>query len=185
MSKLEAQLKQLELKMKKVSFLHHILKSVEEYDEKEWAEVKEEVVGLVQAFVEDTVDSIENGTNPKQGSEVPAWTKITEEDLLVLKKLSEGMKNRKAATKLANDESFTKDSAEPASKPKNDVLGPHEMMNFAMEHRHLSGKKVRAASPEAGTTADGTVVGVVPPFILVQTDKGPKIKVKPENISLI
>jgi hypothetical protein len=71
----------------------------------------------------------------------------------------------------------------PAKKPAEDRMGPGEKLSFAMDNRHLAGKAV-SVSNDKNITIKGKVVGLDAPFVLIQTETGPTIKVPLDKVSL-
>lgn len=155
LKKLREQEKQIEREKKKIEFLRHIEKSVVDYNLKDFAEVKDEVVKLIQTFVESTIKTIEHGSE-----EVPP----------VL-----ADKTNQPVPPSQNPKTETKSESE---------IGPNEKMNFALENRHLGGKDV-AIEREGKDAIRGKVVGLDAPYVLVRTDAGPTIKVPIQEVKLV
>lgn len=162
MSAIEQRLKQLkdqENKLRqdqsKIDFLNHILQSAKEYDHKDYAEVKEDVVKMLAEMVRAGIVSIENGTtltfNTSQNQEVPPPPADSQ-----------------AATATQNN----------AAKPqlKENELGPNDKLSFALQHRELGGKQVQVLNKTGGDPYQGTVVGLDAPYVHVAIKDGPTIK---------
>jgi len=69
------------------------------------------------------------------------------------------------------------------SKNKEDAVGANDKLAFALDNRHLAGKSVSIAN-DKNITINGKVVGLDAPFVIVQTEAGPTIKVPLEKVSL-
>lgn len=150
-------LRELENKLKleklKIEFLRHILESAKNYNHAAFAEVKNDVVLLLDKFVNTSIEQIETG-----GSENPQPTK-------------------EAATSVKPFEQ------EVPKKNAEDLVGPNDKLAFALEHRHLAGKGVSVEN-DKNMSVRGKVVGLDAPFVLVQTETGPIIKVPVNKVSL-
>lgn len=159
--RLREQEKQLELEKRKVEFLNHILQSAKDYTHKAFVDVKNDVIQLLTDFTTKAIQAIETGSTPVVA--VPKDAQVFQ---------SETPAN--AAT-----------PAPAPAKPKSadGEMGPGEKLNFALDNRHLGGKKVTIAN-DKNMTVTGTVVGLDAPFVIVKTDTGPTIKVPLPQVSL-
>lgn len=154
-AQLQAQQAHLEREKRKIAFLNHILQSVKEYHDAEFQDVHSDVLALVSDFVTNTIANIETAEEPK--------------------KASSG----------TSDSSATEPVPAPRTEPaprKAPAVGPAEMMAFALEYRHLSGKSVVVTPPAGHEPIKGSVVGLEAPFVLVKTEAGPTIKVPVESL---
>lgn len=151
---LQAQQAHLEREKRKIAFLNHILQSVKDYQHAEFKDVHADVLTLVSDFVAQTIASIENPDQP------PAQPK-------------------------AENTTFSppEPPAAPVKPKRQESVDPAELMAFAMENRHLSGKSVVVIAPEGQVDIQGTVVGLEAPFVLVKTNAGPTIKVPLEKLA--
>lgn len=151
---LQAQQAHLEREKRKIAFLNHILQSVKDYQHAEFKDVHADVLTLVSGFVAQTIASIEN---PDQA---PAQPK-------------------------AENTMFSppEPPAAPVKPKRQESVDPAELMAFAMENRHLSGKSVVVTAPQGQVDIKGTVVGLEAPFVLVKTNDGPTIKVPLEKLA--
>lgn len=155
---LKEQEEKLKLEQLKVEFLKHIEESVISYNQPTFASVKEDVVALVKKFVTESIVAIE-------GFEVKL---IPNEDKSV---------NVAIAVQV---QPVPVVSVKPKTEPE---LSPGEKMNFALDNRHLAGKKVSVLN-DKNVDISGEVVGLDAPFVLVKTTTGPTIKVPLANVSL-
>lgn len=160
LQKLRDREKQLDLEKRKIEFLNHILDSAKEYNHKAFADVKDEVVSILEKLTESAVDSIISKV-------VVAAAPITPETSVV--------------APVTQDSALVK--ALTPKKPE-DGLGPNDKLNFAMDNRHLAGKIVTIAN-DKNMTVKGKVVGLDAPYVLVATDTGPVIKVPLEKLSVV
>jgi len=166
MSKIAEQIAQLKKKEKQVELLNHILESTKKYDHKDFKEVKDEVVALLEKFVTKTIEAIESGVNPTT-SEVPV--------LNIAPQVPKAAEQPNAQTAAP--------SKPQSNSQKPTEMSPNEKLNFAMDNRHLAGKKVSVMN-DKNIDIKGSVVGLDAPYVLVKTDTGPTIKVPLERVSL-
>lgn len=167
--KLREQERQLGLEKRKIEFLNHILESAKGYDHEDFTEVKAEVVAMLGGFVTQAVHAIENNGKLIVTSEVQSPT--TSQPALN----TQGAETSRIQSQTPNE----------AAKPKSSepIMSMNEKMNFALDNRHLAGKKVKVAN-DKNIDINGEVVGLDAPFVLVKTDTGPTIKVPLGNVSL-
>lgn len=170
MSAIQEKLKQLKdqenrlrLDQRKIEFLQHILKSAETYDDKDFNEVKSSVTEMLQGFVRAATTAIEQGSELKipvtSSAVTPAESKVE-------------IKNTVPAAQ-----------PKPQSPKTESELGPNDKLTFALQHRHLGGKKVQVNRKD-GDPLKGTVVGLDAPFVHVAIPDGPTIKVPIGEIEL-
>lgn len=171
MSKIDDQIRELQLRKTKIEFLEHILKSAQDYDHVGFKEVKEEVVSRLEKFVNDSIEEIESGVSGSNGSS----GELTQEDIQVVKMLAQKAKNK------INNTTTRTPPAQPKQKP---VADPNDKLNFALNNRHLADKRVSVANNE-NMQVHGKVVGLDAPNVIVKTDTGPTIEVPITNISLL
>lgn len=158
--KLKEQEKRLERETRKVEFLTHILDSAKDYDHASFKDVKDDVVSLMDNFVKKTIEAIEAGTEVTI-TVGPAF---------------------KAATP-APEAPTAQAPTQPAAPKKaiEDTVSPGEKLSFAMDNRHLAGKKVSVMN-DKNLEIKGSVVGLDAPYVIVKTDTGPTIKVPLPNV---
>lgn len=165
LKELKEQEEKLKREQKKIDFLNHINASVVSYTDKEFADVKEEICVLVNTFVDNAVKAIESGK-------------------VILYMTPTNIDSPNLSTKGAEVSSV--DDSKPAESVKSKSLSemsPNEKMNFALENRHLAGKRVKVAN-DKNIDINGEVVGLDAPYVFVKTDTGPTIKVPLPNVSL-
>lgn len=66
---------------------------------------------------------------------------------------------------------------------KVDTVGIGDKLSFALDNSHLGGKRVTVAN-DKNLTIVGKVVGLDAPFVIVETETGPTIKVPLDKVSL-
>lgn len=159
--KLREQEKRLELEKLKVEFLTHILSSVKDYKEEAFASVKSDVIEVLEPFIKKSIEAIETGNTLE----------------IVLRSNANPAPVIPIPLEAAN--------ATPPSKPKNaeDSVGPNDKLSFALDNRHLAGKNVNVANDQS-IIIRGKVVGLDAPYVLVQTETGPTIKVPRDKIGI-
>lgn len=77
MSRIQTQINELKTKLKKVEFLTHILSSAKEYNHDDFRDVKDDIVLLLEKFVEGAITEIEGGqpaAPSKRETPPPAFT---------------------------------------------------------------------------------------------------------------
>lgn len=166
--KLKEQEKRLERENRKIAFMTHILDSSRAYEHSDFKDVKDEVVALLDNFVKKTVEAIEAGTEITITVGPPVVTAPTINVALQTPKAPEQPQIQAPAQ----------------LKPKNqveDMMSPNEKLNFALDNRHLAGKKVSVIN-DHNIDIKGTVAGLDAPFVLVKTETGPTIKVPLDKV---
>lgn len=157
--KLREQEKRLQRETRKVEFFTHILDSAKEYNHTAFNDVKNDVVSLLENFVKKTIEAIEAGT---------------EVTITV------------GPAPIVTPPSVQETQVQPTpakAKQVEDATGAHDKLSFALDNRHLAGKKVSVMN-DKNIDIRGSVVGLDAPFVLVKTDTGPTIKVPLEKVSL-
>lgn len=171
MSKIEEQIKKLreeeerlKRETRKVEFFNHILTSAKEYEHQDFKDVKSDVVALLETFVKKTIEAIE------AGSEVTITVGAPVINIVQTTPQAPAQPHVAAPAQL--------------KPPAQIEASPSEKMNFAMEHRHLGGKQVQVEN-DKNLTIRGKVVGLDAPFVIVQVDGGPAIKVPRDKVALL
>lgn len=164
--KLREQEKRLQRETRKVEFFSHILESAKQYEHVAFEDVKDDVVSLLQNFVKKTIEAIEAGTEvtitvgPATAATAPSVPQAP-----------------------AQPQFATPEQSQPKKPAGPQEMSPNEKLNFALDHRHLGGKKVSVAN-DKNIEIKGHVVGLDAPFVIIKTDTGPTIKVPVEHVSL-
>ena len=174
MSKINEQIKELQTKLKKVEFLNHILDSAKKYENKDFKDVKEDVVSSLDEFVTKEIECIENGAAK---TEVLTQGQLSQDELNVVKSMVQRVQTKKPVNP---------GNPPPVNDPygnKKEIVGSPDKLSFALENRHLANKRVTVANNE-GMTVMGEVVGLDAPNVVVKTDTGPTIQVPIGNVSL-
>lgn len=175
MSKIDEQIQQLFLKKKKIDFLNHILDSAKKYDHKDYKEVKDDVISILDGFIQSSIESIESD---KEIAKSSIESQVSEEDYQILKTMIDKVKSKK---------SKPKDSPYEKSKEVKDnkqYTQPQDKLSFAMDNRHLANKEVSVANDQ-NMIIKGKVVGLDAPHVVVKTEAGPTINVPLDKISLL
>lgn len=179
MSNIDAQIKALLLKKKKIDYVSYIADLIKN-DTKcvDFEDVQKEIVSRIEPFLLELMSAIENDT------EVTADAGIDQERSKALLELADKVlaakKNPKSQNETSKNEPFTKTNKEP-TKP---VTSNQDKMSFALDNRHLGGKRVQVEN-DTNSDVKGTVVGLDAPFVVVKTDQGPTINVPLEKIMMI
>lgn len=171
MSNIDAQIKALLLKKKKIDYVSYVADLIKN-DTKchDFKEVKEEVVAKIEPFLLSLMENIEN---PKEVSEPEVMSFLSEEEKNAIKLVAKAALNR---TQIPQSPQPPRQDA-----PKKDAGSTQDKMNFAMNNRHLAAKKVQVLNDQ-NAQIFGTVVGLDAPFVLVKTETGPTIQVPVEKV---
>lgn len=172
MSKIDTQIKELLAKKKKVDYINYVLDLVKN-DTKciDFSEVKTEIVAQIEPHLLKLIEQIESDvlTESKDTKQL-----ISEEDLEILKLLANKVKSK--------DSIEPKKVNNPPPKQNNQQhASTQDKMNFALNNRHLAGKRVQVINDQ-NIDLHGKVVGLDAPFVLVETDTGPVINVPLEKV---
>lgn len=162
--KLREQEKRLERETRKVEFLTHILQSASTYEHASFKDVKQDVVSLLENFVKKTIEAIEAGT------EVTITVGPPTINIIPTTPQTPAQPQVGAAAQLQ-------------PKKTEDRVSVAEKASFALDNRHLGGKMVSVEN-DKNMTIRGKVVGLDAPFVIIQTDTGPTIRVPLEKVSL-
>lgn len=174
MSNIDAQIKALLLKKKKIDYVSYIADLVKN-DTKclDFKDVKDEVVSKIEPFLLTLMTSIEaDGEQQKTESK----SSFDEKELQALKIIASKVLNKAAETPNTPFQ-----PTPPAPTPKKEELSNNDKMNFAMNNRHLANKRVQVIN-DTNVQVFGLVVGLDAPFILVKTETGPTIQVPLEKV---
>lgn len=179
MSTIDDQIKTLQLKKKKIAFLKHILSSTKSYRDKELdAKASKEVIAALSKFVDDQIVIIETGNDiePVDSNDPSRFSDAQTE---ILRKIA-----TRALLKTPGEPKPVKQNNTPPS-PQNrpDAAETPDKLSFALDNRHLAGKRVTVANDQ-NMRVLGEVVGLDAPNVIVKTDTGPTIQVPLSNISL-
>jgi hypothetical protein len=174
MSNIDAQIKALLLKKKKIDYVSYVADLIKN-DTKclDFKDVQDEVVSKIEPFLLDLMTAIEGDAEVKAPASVSG---LSPEELSALKLVA-----NKVLTKTptpANNGAFNQD-AQPA--PKKQEMNANDKMNFALNNRHLGNKRVQVINDQ-NVQIFGTVVGLDAPFVIVKTETGPTIQVPLEKV---
>lgn len=173
-SKIDEQIKELQLKKKKTEFLSHILASAVGYDHKDFKEVKKSVVSDLEEYITSKIAEIESGESVEP-TDVNDPSRFSDAQTEILQKI---------ATRALLKEPGPPKPQKPIKEATNEPVTAPDKLAFALGNRHLAGKKVSIAN-DSNMIIKGEVVGLDAPNVIVKTETGPTIQVPIENISLI
>lgn len=185
MSNIDAQIKALQLKKKKIDYLSYIADLIKN-DTKchDFKDVQKEIVGKVEPILVDLMTAVENDSELKASEESQMFTASQVE---ALKSLADRVLS-KPVTPVFPGQSQTQTVLKPQQPapphPPVAELSPQEKMNFAMANRHLAAKRVQVLN-DHNTQIYGQVVGLDAPNIIVKTDTGPTIHVPQNKVNII
>jgi hypothetical protein len=169
LKQLKEQELQLQREKRKVELLNLILSSTKDLPQEiGFPDVKDEVVTLLGEFVKNATWAIETGS-------VLCYEADNRVPIIET--------THRAPQIVSPVEQPVKPTPTPIAKTGAPELSPNEKLNFALDNRHLGGKKVTVAN-DKNLVINGTVVGLDAPHVLVKTDTGPTIKVPLDNVSL-
>jgi hypothetical protein len=172
MSKIDTQIKELLTKKKKVDYINYLIDLVKN-DTKciDYEEVKTEIVSQIEPHLLKLVEQIESdgSLDTKDNKQ-----SISQEDLQILKLLADKVKSKDSIEP-------KKVSNTPQQKVSNQHASTQDKMNFALNNRHLAGKRVQVMNDQ-NLELYGKVVGLDAPFVLIETDTGPVINVPLEKV---
>lgn len=143
---------------KQIEFLEHIYTSTEQYKDKDYDEVKPEVLKVLRKFIDSEIAKVESlfsVTDKPQN--IPAQkTKVVNTEF---------------------DENEPEIDKSKLSKPVKPIQKNTGMLDFAMRYRALSGKQITFSGGQ-----EGIVLGMDYPYLVVQTSDGNRHKLDPSNI---
>lgn len=178
MSNIDAQIKALMLKKKKIDYVNYIADLVKN-DTKchDFKDVKDEVVSKIEPFLLDLMVSIESDSEVKQKESVEL-SFLSDEEKKALKLVAETVISKKSQVP---SNTVNANAAPVVQKKREETISNNDKMNFAMNNRHLANKRVQVLN-DKNAQIFGHVVGLDAPNVLVKTDTGPTIQVPIENV---
>lgn len=183
MSKIDDQIKALQLKKLKVDYLSYISDLLKgDKHCVDFKDVKEEILGLLDPIILKLMTAIEND----QSTDVDGLD-LADNERVALKMLAgeaaKRMNGNVAQPKTQPASPYSDGNVKPQqpSKPKPPVTQHVDKMQFAIANRHLGGKKVQVLN-DKNMHVTGEVVGLDAPMVVVKTDAGPTIEVPLERI---
>jgi uncharacterized protein YlzI (FlbEa/FlbD family) len=178
MSKLKEELKKLQSQQLKADFFAKIRENIKaiKFNKNDDAPEKTQVIEEITAFVDAQIDMIESGevTRKEEINEV-----LTSDEVKVLKSVAaKVMKQKPVNTGVFNEET----PAQPAITKEQRLaqMTANDPIKFALKHRHLDGKVVVFNTPNGD--AQGKVVGLNAPNVVVELNDGKKINVPVNGI---
>lgn len=174
MSNIDAQIKALLLKKKKIDYVSYIADLVKN-DTKciDFKDVQKEIVDQIEPFLLKLMTSIETGQPVKNDEPTSEFSQEQKDALLTL--ASKVIEKKTQATSPYNAE-----VPQHPAKPKSE-LNNNDKMNFAINNRHLASKRVQVIN-DANVQIFGQVVGLDAPHVIVKTETGPTIQVPIEKV---
>lgn len=182
MSKIQEQIKALQLKQKKIEYVSYIADLIKN-DTKcvDFKEVQAEIVAKMEPFLLDLMTEIETDTPVKKTKESDTFT---EEQIITLKAIADKINSKPAQPAQAQPQGssngpYNQEQA-PAPVPASS-LSNQDKMSFALANRHLADKRVEVMN-DKNVKIFGKVVGLDAPFVVVKTETGPTINVPLERV---
>ena len=155
MSKLDEQLKELQIKKLKVEFLKLLRNNIGDVTGDQFKEIEVEVKEEVFAFLDAQIDMIESG-EIKTTNEV---TQLFNDDEVNALKLF--------AQKAISKQNQPIKQSPSVNNIENNNFSTQDKIRFAQEHRHLGGKMVKLKDGN-----EGKVVGLDAPSVLISLYNG-------------
>jgi hypothetical protein len=193
MSLLEKQFQELKLKQRKAARLRTFLGLVQvaniaaPEDAQEDFLADTEVDTDIRNFLQSQIDFIENGKTLPAVAEAGTGLGLTEEELAFVKTLFQ----RAAQKGVVSSGTYAEEAPEnspmsrPSQKKSNQPPGQKgnkDLLTFAMDHKHLNGRRVIASTKNG--KIGGTVTGAEMPHLWIKTDTGHVVPILPENLTL-
>lgn len=188
MNLLEQQLKDLQTKKEKITYLKEVIQALEllgkpDEGNEPATEARGQVIAELTEFITNQVAAIESGNTiqivPTTQTSVGQFS---EDDVATLKMVIS--RTRAKYQESLNTNTFANEDITvppkvviPAKKPKTT-----DMIRFAMENKHLERKRVIVHSKNGDVR--GIVVGLLAPNVIVQTETGHEVPVDLENITV-
>lgn len=179
MSNIDAQIKALQFKKKKIDYISYIADLVKN-DTKciDFKEVKEDVVSKIEPFLLKLMTAIETDSEVSESDSNPQFSDKERE---ALKIVAQKVLTKESQPAPQNSGAYNREPAPPPQKKPENV---QDKMSFAMDNRHLANKKVQVIN-DKNVTITGTVRGLDSPFVIVQTDSGPTIQVPLDKVAIL
>lgn len=178
MSKIDQQIKDLQLKKKKIDYVSYVADLIKN-DTKchDFKEVQKEIVGKIEPFLIDLISAIENDSEVVKKVDAANTTgTFSEQEAKALKAVADKLLNKQALPEQPKTQ-----AAPQKPKTAKDEVSHTDKMNFALNNRHLASKRVQILNDQ-NAQIFGNVVGLDAPFVLVKTDTGPTIQVPLEKV---
>lgn len=174
MSKIDDQIKELQVKKRKVEFLNSLKGFISNSTtSKEFSDVKKEIEILVNEFVENQIKIIEDGEAPK--SENPA-NQLADNEVVVLKDMVTRFLSKTNQVTKEKEIEVPKVQVEKQRIP----MPQQDKISFALANRHLDHKRVKVITQNGNVS--GIVCGLDAPNVVVKTDNGYTIEVTLDKI---
>lgn len=180
MSNIDAQIKALQMKKKKIDYVSYVADLIKN-DTKciDFKEVQTEVVSKIEPFLIELMTAIETDSEVKLSES----KSLEQKEIDVLKAVAQKILTKPTVvdtqTPVKPNGAFNQETA--PQKPPPPEANPHDKMNFAMNNRHLANRRVQVLNDQNATII-GNVVGLDAPHVLVKTETGPTIKVPLEKV---
>lgn len=181
MSKIQEQIKALQLKQKKIEYISYINDLISN-DTKciDFKEIQKEIVSKIEPFLLDLMTSIETDT-PIKKEETSIFT---EQEISILKSVANTIANKPKPSENKPFVELKDPQLKPSQPAPTQELSINDKMAFALGNRHLANKRVKVMN-DKNVDISGVVVAIDAPNVMVKTDTGPVIAVPVQNLSLI
>lgn len=181
MSKIQEQIKALQLKQKKIEYLSYLADLIKN-DTKcvDFKDVQEEIVAKIEPVLLDLMTSIELDSPLKKESKL----EFTEQEIVTLKAVADKILNKPTQPQVPQapqNSPYSKEEPQTQTQQKKQELSNNDKMAFALNNRHLANKKVQVLNDQ-NAQIFGSVVGLDAPFVVVKTETGPTIQVPLEKV---
>jgi hypothetical protein len=180
MSNIDAQIKALLLKKKKIDYVSYVADLIKNDTHCiDFKEVQDEVVSKIEPFLLGLMDAIENDTLNKTA--VNQENQLSPEQLSALKLVADKVLSKPSTPQQSqtNTQNFSQDTQSVA--PQKPIGNVQDKMQFAMNNRHLANVRVQVLNDQ-NAQIFGTVVGLDAPHVVVKTETGPTILVPIEKV---
>lgn len=182
MSKLDDQIKELNLRKTKVECLAAVNKSLKDVTEK-YKDAGAEVKALIKGFIDAQINMVEEGVSPNILEPGFSAEEVSVLKQMINKIISKGATKPVAVAKPVENNAFSKEPVTETSRAvaeANDHHAKADKIRFALQNSHLSNKRVKVEDGDA--SSEGVVVGIDAPNIIVKTDNGLILKVTLDKI---
>lgn len=173
MSKIDDQIKELELRKKKISFYYAVKAFV--VNNKDFPETKKSVESQVVKFIATQIEAIENNA-----TEDLSKTAFNKAEVKVLKDMAERVVSRTSSSTLTDTNKQLSQKPQISKSPPNNNMPQQDKLSFALANRHLDSKKVQVITENGNVS--GTVCGLDAPNVVVKTDTGYTVEVPLDKI---
>jgi len=181
MSKIDAQIKALQLKKKKIDYVSYVADLIKNDTHcVDFKDVQKEIVDKIEPYLLKLIEAIESDSEVSTDAQPALSKEQLEAVMLVANKVLNKSQNSTPSAPI-QDGGYT---PEQTLKKGKQEMNHNDKMNFAMNNRHLANKKVQVINDQ-NVQITGSVVGLDAPYVVVKTDSGPTINVPLEKVVLL